>query len=303
MKYVFTVINMFLIAAAAYFCVDMMYKNMIPGSFMLPEKHFSETTLINSNQLQGELSSDKNKYDIIVKRNLFKVEIEEKFSDTKEINNKEPEKLETTSLNLVLWGTVTGGTEFCAVIEDKKLRHQTLYEVGDSIQGAKIKKILRHEVILTYQGKDQVLEIETDNKNVSVSRTPTEKTNPNAAPGNVDFRGSFSDDVDDLMKQVKMRPHFTEGGADGLMVYGIRPNSVFRKIGLRNGDIIKDINGTEIVSAEDASSLYDKLKDADNAKITLLRRGKIEELYYPVKNDQPLIKTLPENNEKTKGEE
>ncbi|MCK5099617.1 MAG: PDZ domain-containing protein, partial [Desulfobacteraceae bacterium] len=238
-------------------------------------------------------------------RNIFKVETEDKESPfiKQETEDNEFEKLEPTTLKLVLWGTVTGGSNVYAVIEDKKVRQQSLYEEGDSIQGAKIKKILRHEVILTYQGKDQVLEIETDNKNVRASVTPTEKINLSAAPGDIAFQKNPSYDMNDLIKQAKMRPHFTEGEADGLMVYGIRPNSVFRKIGLRNADIIKDINGTQIVSAEDASSIYDKLKEADNAKITLLRRGKIEELYYHVKNGRPLITTLPENNKKTKGDE
>jgi general secretion pathway protein C len=296
MKYVFTIINMFLIAAAAYFCVDMIYKNMIPGSFMLPGMDFSESTSINSNQLQGELSSDKNKYDIIVKRNLFKVEIEEKSSDKKEIDNKEPGKLEITGLNLVLWGTVTGGTEVYAVIEDKKLRQQALYEVGDSIQEAKIKKILRHEVILTYQGKDQVLEMEVDNKNVPVTRMLSEKIDFNLLPFKEAVMDIPLDDVDALMKQARMRPHFTEGEPDGLMLFGIRPDSVFRQIGLINGDIIKDINGTAIISAEDASSLYTEIKEADNAKIIISRRGKEKELFYQFKNGQYSITTVPGEN-------
>ena len=303
MKYIFTIINMFLIATAAYFCVNMIYKNMIPGNFMLPEKYFPETESKDNNQQLGELSSDKNKYGVIIKRNFFKVEIEEKSSKKKQKDDKETEKLELTSLNLSLWGTVTGGAEVYAVIEDKKLRQQALYESGDSIQGATIKKILRHKVILAYKGKDQILEIETDDKNVSKSRMLSKKTNSNIAPNKFAFQEDISDDTDDLTKQIKIRPHFTEGEADGLMVYSINPNSIFREIGLRNGDIINDINGTQIVSAEDASTFYDKLKDGDDTKITLFRRGKIKELFYPVENDQNLITKLPENNERNKGEE
>ena len=86
------------------------------------------------------------------------------------------------------------------------------------------------------------------------------------------------------MRQVKFRPHFTEGEPDGLMVYGIRPNSVFRQMGLRNGDIIKGINGTSILSAEDASSLFREIEGADNAKVTLFRRGQVKELIYQAKD-------------------
>ncbi|MCP4671992.1 MAG: PDZ domain-containing protein, partial [Desulfobacula sp.] len=70
------------------------------------------------------------------------------------------------------------------------------------------------------------------------------------------------------------------GEADGLMVYGIRPNSIFRKIGLRNGDIIKDINGTPIISKEDVSLLFNDIELEDNLKLSLFRRGEIKELSY-----------------------
>jgi len=91
------------------------------------------------------------------------------------------------------------------------------------------------------------------------------------------------------MRQIKFRPHFSEGEPDGLMVYGIRPNSVFRKIGLRNGDIIKDVNGTVIVSKDDVSNLFDEIEDQESIKLTLFRRGKVKELTYtpfPEENDK-----------------
>jgi general secretion pathway protein C len=70
------------------------------------------------------------------------------------------------------------------------------------------------------------------------------------------------------------------------MVYGIRPNSIFRQMGLRNGDIIKEINGTPIVSAEDASILFSEVKAADTARVTLQRRGKAKELVYQIKDGE-----------------
>ena len=82
------------------------------------------------------------------------------------------------------------------------------------------------------------------------------------------------------MRQIKFRPHFSEGEPDGLMVYGIRPNSVFRKIGLRNGDIIKDVNGAAIVSKSDVSDLLAEIEGQDDLKLTLFRRGKVKELTY-----------------------
>ncbi|WP_457551874.1 type II secretion system protein N [Desulfobacula sp.] len=304
MKYAFTIINMVLIATAAYFCVDMMYKNIVPENFMLSEKHFSGEKSRNISQHNGEPRFEKNQYEIIVKRNLFKVEIEEKkSSDKKSTKSKEPEKLEITGLKLILWGTVTGGNNVYAVIENKKLSQQDLYEVGDSIQGAKIKQISRHEIILSYQGKDQVLEMETDNKNISTPKMPMEWGNINKMTDDKIFKNISSDNIDVLIKQIKIRPHFSEGEPDGLMVYGIKPNSILKQLGIKNGDIIKDINGMETLSSEDVSSFYNEIKLTENTKITLLRQGKIIELTQPVKNDPYLITTFPEDIMRAKGDE
>jgi general secretion pathway protein C len=309
MKYVFTAINMFLLAVIAYFCVEILYKNVLPENFMPSGNDFLGTFSKNTAPRQAELSHGKNQYDIIVKRNLFNAEIEEKIEspDKQETENAAPEKLEPTTLKLVLWGTVTGEGQVYAVIEDKKIRQQALYEVGDSVQGAKVVKILRHQVILNHEGKDQILEMETDTKNVSVSRKFPPAISSNTAFGNKKDMDDFPDDMNSLMRQVKIRPHFTEGEPDGLMVYGIRPNSVFRQMGLRNGDILKDINGTQISSAEDASTLYSEIQGSDDAKITIFRRGKIQELSYQVKNGQHSFADPPdesvENEERAEIEE
>jgi len=269
MRYLFTTINTLMVAAIAYFCVGIIYKNIIPENLILSDKHVQESTPKNINPSRAKLNFNKNRYNNIMQRNIFKVAIAEKKNrDNQETENLEDKNLETTKLKLILWGTVAGISEVYAVIEDKKIRQQALYEVGDSIQGAKIKKILRHKVILTYQIKDQILEMETDDKNLQKSRTSTEKTDLSKSPASKSLIDTLSNNVNDLIKQVKFRPHFKGGEPDGLMIYGIRPNSIFRKFGLRNGDIIKEFNGTPITSAEDATRLFPEIKAADNARIT-----------------------------------
>jgi len=62
---------------------------------------------------------------------------------------------------LKLLGTIAGGNpeEAFAVIEDQRKKKQFLYQIGQSVQGAEIIKILRQKVVLNYQGEDQVLEM------------------------------------------------------------------------------------------------------------------------------------------------
>lgn len=281
MKYLFTIINLVMVAVMAYFCVDIMYKIITPDNFERSD-----------NQVPGGVSEkinpgvnqphDKKQNNIIVKRNFFNVEIEKKQSNNNTIDS---EKLEETSLKLVLWGTVTGDLKVFAVIEDKKIRKQALYEVGDLIQGARIKKILRHEVILTWQGKDQVLKMEIDKKNVAAKFKMPGQIMKSLKASNPKALLDKLPDAGFLKKQIKLRPYFSGGQPDGLMVYGIRPRSVFKQMGLRNGDIVKDINGTSIVSADDASDFYSLIKETESINITVLRRGKEKQLVFQIKGD------------------
>ena len=282
MKSLFIILNLFFIAAIAYCLVETGYNNLFPQNFTLPGQKIYNIKAQTLNSGQNKQGIDKKLTNIIVKKNLFKVEIEQKDEPLVELEKEEKksETLEPTKLKLVLWGTVTGQENVYAVIEDKKVRKQALYQIGDLIQGAELKKILRNKVILLFQGKDQFLEVQANSRNDTGFRNLKETLPVEAVPVKRALDHDALDDIGSIMRQIKFRPHFSEGEPDGLMVYGIRPNSVFREIGLRNGDIIKDVNGVAIVSKNDVSGLFAEIEDQEYLKITLFRRGKIKELTY-----------------------
>lgn len=93
----------------------------------------------------------------ITRRNLFAVKEGSAAID----QNTDPLKgVELSSLAVVLMGTVTGADgEQRAIIYDKKAKRQELYQEGDFIDQAIIKKILRGKVIIQVNGKDEMLDI------------------------------------------------------------------------------------------------------------------------------------------------
>lgn len=303
MKYLFYIINTILITAIGYFCVGITYKNLAAGYLAPFESSFSTTASKETGREQVKNFQKKGYYDRIIDRNLFKVELEDTKALLKEENEvKSVETLKSTTLELVLWGTVTGASEVFAVIEDKKTRQQSLYEVGDEVHGARLKQILRHKVILNYQGMDQLLEMKTEDKKIQTSKQPGKKPLPDYLSLDKQLVGESIDDMGELTRQIKIRPHFTQGESDGLMVYGIRPNSVFMQIGLKNGDIIREINGTPILSPEDVLTFYTQIKETEgDAKLILFRRGKVKELFYQVENGSYTVGSFP-GEEENKGD-
>lgn len=82
--------------------------------------------------------------------------------------------------------------------------------------------------------------------------------------------------------QARIVPSFKNGEANGFKLFAIRPNSLYSKLGIQNGDIIHKINGFAINSPDKALEIYQKLKSARSIDIELTRRGKSKKLNYGI---------------------
>jgi general secretion pathway protein C len=61
--------------------------------------------------------------------------------------------------------------------------------------------------------------------------------------------------------------------ANGFKLFSIVPDSLYSKIGIQNGDVIRRINGYEMNSPDKALEVYQKLRDANRIEVELERRG------------------------------
>ena len=156
--------------------------------------------------------------------------------------------------------------------------------------------ILREKVVLSVNGKDEILEIEKavsrGSKSVIASKTGPGARREGAAQRplraqKITLRRSQIEtalqDVNQLLSQVNVRPHFNQGQPDGLMLSRIRPNSLFMRMGLRNGDIISGVDGNNIESVDDALKFYENLKSAETVTLQLKRGGRQRSIEYSIK--------------------
>lgn len=279
MKRYFTLINVLLITAAVYFGVNMFYKL---STASLDRAQISETAMNTGSAFQDEPIRPLNDYNPIIERNLF---------NTKKDAGSQPkmldiENLKPTSLNLKLLGTVTGDRDTAyAVIQDTSQNRHDLYKTGDTIQNAILKLILREKVILQVNGKDEILEIE----DVAASQQ-TDRRHPGlhrATARNITLNRSQIEsavkNINTLMQQVRVRPHFTNGKPDGLSLTQIKPNSIFQRMGIRSGDVITGVDGKSIESVDDALKLYRSLQSSSSVKLQLKRRGRLKTIDYDIK--------------------
>ena len=291
MKKYFIILNSLFIVAASYIGVSAFYQTTMAkmGSYelkMVPDE--------KEPPRQKEAFNPLSYYQPIAERNLFDVK-----GDTPAVSeNVDLESLKQTELNLKLWGTVTGDPKKAyAVIQDTKANTQNLYHSGETIQGALIKMILRGKVVLRVGDKDEILEMEkTGDVPTMQANIQDEGMEEQMGHGKkmmeqqaqtIALDRSQIDtalkNVNELMQQVKIMPHFEGGTPDGFSLTGIKPNSLIRKMGLRNGDIITGVNGKKIETMDDAMSFYQQLNSSQNLSVQVKRRGRERTIDYNIK--------------------
>jgi general secretion pathway protein C len=287
-KSIFTVINLICITIATYVIVDGVYGTVAVRLAQKPVPVQENVFRVagTDSMARRPLSS----YKSVLDRNLFDTRA---TADTQS-RDVDVESLEQTKLNLKLWGTVSGSSEGdYAVIEDVKARQQNLYRIGDAIQSATVKQIFREKVVLTVDGKDEVLKMQEMKSGKAVARAgglprrDIAENRPAVRAQRISLRRSYIEqsmtDMASLMTQVQIQPHMEDGVPAGLSLSSIKPNSIFRRMGLRNGDIITGVDGQEIASVDDALRLVDGLRSSSNLSVTLKRRGREKNIEYRIR--------------------
>ena len=59
--------------------------------------------------------------------------------------------------------------------------------------------------------------------------------------------------------------------------------SLYGQVGLKNGDIIRKVNGQQITSAEEAMIMYQALQSATMISVELMRAGKVQQVHYNIR--------------------
>ncbi len=295
-KQIFAIINILLITLVSFFSVHLFYQVVSARFFDIPKAERAPTPGMSS-PMSPDTGTVRERTDFvayqpILQRDLFKTREPETLVKVDPI---ELDKLKQTQLNLKLWGTILHeADQSYAVIEDTKKRKQGLYRVGDKVENASIKMILRKKVVLNVSEKDEILLMDADKGKTGASSQPTaqrdmpepyeEMVPSDEGAVNLD-RDRINDalkNINQLMSQVKVRPHFQDGKPNGLILSHIQQNSIFSEMGLQNGDIVKGVNGNMIESVDDALKFYENLRASPSVELQIQRQGEEMNIVYQI---------------------
>jgi general secretion pathway protein C len=192
-----------------------------------------------------------------------------------------------TSLPLKLLGTLVAAepTWSVASIQDVSTTRTGSYLIGDKVLTADVVAIERKQVIINNNGRKEIVDDTTGTgappplpTNVAV-REPAGGGDGIKAVGAHDYTVPRAEvdktlnNLNDVAMQARIVPNFKDGQSNGFKLFSIRPDSIYTKIGIQNGDVVTRINGFDMNSPEKALEVYSKLRDATRIEIDLDRNG------------------------------
>ena len=86
-----------------------------------------------------------------------------------------------------------------------------------------------------------------------------------------------------LTRQARIVPAVRDGETKGYKFYGIRPGSLPRLLGMKNGDLLTSVNGHQLESLDQAMDLYTKLRRASHLSVTIERQGEVVQKEIDIK--------------------
>lgn len=183
---------------------------------------------------------------------------------------------DTRLTNLKLKGTIaaTQAEMAVAIIADGN-NDEKVYVIGDSVTStASLHAVYADRVVLNENGNLTNLKLPKDfpEGTTSVARRNT-TTRTRATTSTQSIQAVVAQNVSKLADVIRPTPYFVNGQQQGYRVYPGRDRQKFAALGLRPGDLIKDIDGQALNDPTQAMQIFQSLDSSDQVSVTVERNG------------------------------
>jgi len=206
--------------------------------------------------------------------------------------NLSPSSIPLTSLNLVLTGVMVGGTNNFAFISING-SNETAFGLGEEIlSGATLHAVYPDRAVLRRGGalESLVLKDSLALPEGAIVTSPQFRKDAPLAGIRGSGGNSFTVERSTLTQQMQ-KPEFLSqalmvpNAGGGFLVREIQPGSVYEKLGVRTGDVIRSVNGQPINNMDEVMKLYQQLGGVNqigSVVIEVTRGGRTESLQYNI---------------------
>jgi general secretion pathway protein C len=186
-----------------------------------------------------------------------------------------------TNLNMTLTGVLMRPSGGCALLIVQGQPESAFCAREEISPGVRLDAVLRDRIVILRNGaRESVLMKDAEGSAVAIA----------APPPIVQSIGTDRQVVDRRQLQQQLgQPEFLSqalivpnpGG--GFLVRQIQPGSLYEKLGLRPGDVIRNVNGQALTSMDDVMRLYQQFGSAQRVLVEVQRQGRSETLYYDMR--------------------
>ena len=190
------------------------------------------------------------------------------------------ENLSDTGLtNLSLKGTVASDiAEFSVAIISDGNKEEKVYAIGDPIgSSAKLHAVYADRVVLNENGALTNLKLPREFTSSQAAPTRRATRSTRQTPSNTQsIQAVVSQNLTKLSDIIRPTPYFVNGQQSGYRVYPGRDRQQFTALGLRPGDLIKDIDGQSLTDPTQAMQIFQALGTSEQVTVTVERNGQPE---------------------------
>lgn len=185
-------------------------------------------------------------------------------------------------LHLRLLGTMLAGTHSAAIIMPGSGSRQKLVFIGDAIQsGVQLKDVEASAIEVDNHGRLERILMEK----VALAGTAAASARDNnrirhMSRAVVDAK---LNDLPTLLTQARAIPHQMNGKPDGFLIQEIVHGSLYDQAGLKNGDVIRKVNGQAITRPEQGIKLFQSLKKANGIDLEFARNGVVRSVHFDIR--------------------
>lgn len=182
-------------------------------------------------------------------------------------------------LGIKLIGTVLANEpgDSMAIIESLTSGNQEVYKEGDTLQNILIKRILSRRVIIDEGNGDEML---TMVRETTTDTFPLESPRVQIGKKEVD---NTIPTYSQMMRLIRLRPYRREGRLGGFIIYNIKPESIFERMGFENGDVITRVRGKPIMVTQEAVNFYHTIRQGGDVCIDIKRDDTDQKLCFEIK--------------------
>ncbi len=196
--------------------------------------------------------------------------------------SQDPDNAPPSSANLLLTGTIaTQNPKHGVAIVSDAGGPSKVYSVGDRLAGASLHSVYLDHVILDRNGALETVTLPRllpGGSPAAPMRRPG--GDPRSAAAVESIRRLVQQDPSILDQVMRTVPSYdnTAGKLRGFRAFPGKNRQIFSKLGLKSGDLVTAINGTQLDDPQHSQEVFNTIQTADHVTVTVERAGQKQDI-------------------------